>query len=67
MRKTLGACLLALLTTTTALAGEIPNDRPAAQEPADGVTLQGDMSTPLVSEGLTQTVLEVLAVLPSIL
>ena len=75
MRKTLGVCLLVLLLTGSASAGIMQNDAPAppppqpataAQEPTDGVTLNGEMQN-RVAESLTQTALELLAVLPSLL
>jgi hypothetical protein len=43
-----------------------PTPASAAQEPTEGVTLNGEMHTPGMTESLTQTVLELLAVLPSI-
>lgn len=78
MRKTLGVCLLVLLLTGTTSAGEIPNMTPApppsqqtnnTQEPtdadqdqtADGIIPNG------VTESLTQTALDLLALLPSLL
>ena len=76
MRKTLGVCLLVLLLTTPAAAGEIPNDKPAPppsdpattmQEPIDGLMFQGELATSSESESLTQITLELLAILPSIL
>lgn len=72
MRKTLGICLLVLLLTGPAGAGEMPNFPPApppsqpvteAQEPTDNMTPNGIMHTPDLSESLTQTVLDLLAVL----
>jgi hypothetical protein len=72
MRKTLGVCLLVLLLTGSAVAGEMPNLSPApppppqtnaVQEPTDDATLNGDISTPSASESLTQTVLDLLAAL----
>ena len=45
MRKSLGVCLLVLLLTGSAAAGEMPNPAP---------------------DTLTQTVLDLLAVLPSL-
>jgi hypothetical protein len=39
----------------------------ATQEPTNGETLTGEIGTPGVSNTLTQTVLELLAVLPSLL
>jgi hypothetical protein len=77
MRKTLTTAALLLALSCHAFAGEMhtpgspttppPQPASAAQEPTDGVTLNGEMGTPGVSESLTQTVLELLAVLPSIL
>jgi hypothetical protein len=37
------------------------------QEPTGGATLNGEIATPGVSDTLTQTVLDLLAVLPSLL
>jgi hypothetical protein len=60
------------------LAGEIPNP-PAPQAPADGTTLNGEMATPVImhnpgeiqtpglSDILTETALDLLAVLPALL
>jgi hypothetical protein len=76
MRKTLGVAALMLAFCCPTLAGEIPNppaptppqSASAIQEPTGGETLNGEMSTPPgVLESLTQTVLELLAVLPSLL
>ena len=69
MRKTLGVSLLVLLLTGSASAGEIPNLTPApppatanaVQEPTGGEIPNGATDT------LTQTVLDLLAVLPSLL
>jgi hypothetical protein len=73
MRKTLGVCLLVLLLTGSAGAGVIPNDTPApppppqpatsVQEPTDGTTLNGDTQFPGASDILTETALDLLAVL----
>ena len=65
MRKTLGVCLLVLFLTSSAAAGEMPNDSPApssqlisaAQEPTGGYMPNG------VADSLTQIALDVLAVL----
>jgi hypothetical protein len=74
MRKTLGVSLLVLLLTGSASAGEMPFGSPApppsqaanaVQEPTDAAqdpTLDG-----IIPNGLTQTVLDLLAVLPSLL
>jgi hypothetical protein len=75
MRKTLGVAALMLAFCCPTLAGEMPTPpaptppQPAnaIQEPTDGVTLNGVMSTPGPSESLTQITLELLAVLPSLL
>ena len=77
MRKTLGVSLLVLLLTGSAAAGEMPNPAPAppasqsasvtqeptnaAQDPATG----GEMPNP-APDALTQTVLDLLAALPSL-
>jgi hypothetical protein len=74
MRKTLGVCLLVLLLTGSAAAGDMPNDKPAppppptspAQEPTDDTTLNGVMPND-VSDILTEAALDLLAVLPSLL
>jgi hypothetical protein len=78
MRKTLGVSLLVLLLSCSAVAGEMPNGSPtpppsqatnavqeptaAAQDPATG----GEMPNG-ATDTLTQTVLTLLAVLPSLL
>jgi hypothetical protein len=70
MRKTLGVCLLVLLLTGTTSAGIIPNGSPtpppqpasATQEPTTG----GEMPNP-TPDTLTRTVLDLLALLPSLL
>jgi hypothetical protein len=76
MRKTLGVSLLVLLLSGSAVAGEIPNDTPApppppqinvVQEPTDDATLNGDTQSPGASDILTQTVLDLLTFLPSLL
>jgi hypothetical protein len=81
MRKTLGICLLVLLLTGSAVAGEIQNESPApppsqpataVQEPTGGEmqtgqpTLNGEMPN-LAPDSLTQTALDLLAVLSSLL
>jgi hypothetical protein len=75
MRKTLGVCLLSLLLTGSAVAGEIPNDTPApppppqqnsaVQYPTGGATPSGEMPND-APDIVTQTVLDLLAVLPSL-
>lgn len=74
MRKTLMTVALLLALSCTAFGGEIhippaPASAPAntTQELADIVTFNGEIHTPGLSESLTQTVLELFAVLPSIL
>ena len=77
MRKTLGVCLLALLLTGSASAGEMPNDKPApppqpasavqeptnaAQEPTTGDEMHND-----ATDSLTGIALELLSLLPSLL
>lgn len=70
MRKTLGVCLLILLLTGSAVAGEMQNGSPApppsqqtsaTQDP----TLDGIMPNDS-EDSLTQTVLDLLAALPSL-
>jgi hypothetical protein len=71
MRKTISVAALLLALTCPAYAGEMQNDKPAPppqpatamQEPTNGVTLNGEMGTPGLSESLTQTALTLLAVL----
>jgi hypothetical protein len=71
MRKTLGVCLLVLLLTGSAVAGEMPNLSPAPPPPqqtsaVQDTTLDGIM--PNGSEdGLTQIALDLLAALSSLL
>lgn len=77
MRKTLGVSLLVLLLTGSASAGEMPFGSPApppsqpinvVQEPTDAAqdTTGGEIANG-AADTLTQAVLELLAVLPSIL
>jgi hypothetical protein len=78
MRKTLGICLLVLLLTNSANAGVIPNLSPAPPpqqqtsavlEPTDTAlepTAPGEMPN-LAPDGLTQTALDFLALLSSLL
>jgi len=71
MRKTLTTAALVLAFSCPALAGEIgtpgspapPPTSNAVREPTEGETLNGEIGTPGVSDTLTQTVLELLAVL----
>jgi hypothetical protein len=79
MRKTLTAAALVLILSLPAWAGIIhtpgspapeptPTPASATQEPTEDVTLNGEIQIPPVaSESLTQTALELLALLPSIL
>lgn len=71
MRKYLGVCLLVLLISGAARAGEMPNDKPAPPPQTQTSAIQeptgGEMHTPGASESLTQIVLELLSVLPSLL
>jgi hypothetical protein len=77
MRKTLGVCLLVLLLTSSASAGIMPNDTPApppqpasaVQEPKDAVqdpTANGIMPND-APDSLTQTALDLLALLSSLI
>ena len=79
MRRSLGVCLLALLLTGSASAGIMQNGSPtppeaatATQEPTGGEmqngqpTLNGYIPNG-VADSLTQTALDLLAVLPSLL
>lgn len=70
MRKTLGVCLLVLLLSGSAVAGEMPNWAPAPQsaQPTNAVQepAGGEMPND-VSESLTQIALDLLALLPSLL
>ncbi len=68
MRKTLGIAALMLAFCCPALAGEIPT--PPAPQPqsvtADEPTTNGDIQNG-VTDSLTQTALDLLALLPSLL
>jgi hypothetical protein len=70
MRKTLGACLLALLLTGSASAGIMQNNSLAPPPPpanaAQGPTTDGDIST-MSADSLTRLALDLLAALPSLL
>jgi hypothetical protein len=59
MRKTLGIAVLMLAFCCPALAGEIPN--PPAPQPTAAGEIQND-----ATDSLTQTVLDLLAVFPSL-
>jgi hypothetical protein len=75
MRKTLTTAALLLAFSCPAFAGEMgtpgspvpPPTSTAVQETTSGETLNGEMGTPGASDTLTQTVLELLAFLPSLL
>ena len=74
MRKTLTTAVLLLALSCPALAGEIqtpgaptPPPSSAVQEPTDDATLNGEMHTPGVADMLTETALDLLAVLPTLL
>ena len=75
MRKTLGVAALMLALCCSALAGEMPTppaptppqSASATQEPRDAATLNGEVETPGVSGSLTQTALDLLALLPSLI
>ena len=69
MRKTLGVCLLALLLTNSASAGIMGNDTPEAPKQANAIsepTTGGEIPNDAL-DSITQTVLDLLAVLPSLL
>jgi hypothetical protein len=77
MRKTLGVCLLVLLLTGSASAGEMQNGSPtppsqptsAVQEPTDAAqepTADGIMGND-AADTMTQIALDLLAALPSLL
>jgi hypothetical protein len=76
MRKSLTTAALLLAFSCPALAGEMhtpgspeppPPTTTAVQEPTGGEPLPGEVATPGVTEAVTQTMLELLAVLPSLL
>ena len=77
MRKSLTTAALLLALSCPALAGEIhttgaptpppPQPATAAQEPMDDATLNGDTQFPGAADILTETALDLLAVLPSLL
>jgi hypothetical protein len=73
MRKTLTTAVLLLAFSCPAFAGEIATPGSPAPPPPtstaaqDGETLPGEIATPGVSATVTQTVLDLLAVLPSLL
>ncbi|MDT5267968.1 MAG: hypothetical protein QOH49_154 [Acidobacteriota bacterium] len=71
MRKTISVAALLLALTCPAYAGDIQNDSPkppsnAAQEPTGGEITTGEIPDD-TTDALTQTVLDLLAVLPSLL
>lgn len=67
MRKTISVAALLLALTCPAYAGEMQNDKPAPPPPPVTTTQEptgGEMLTPPgLSESLTQTALQLLAVL----
>ena len=81
MRKTLMTAALLLALGCSTFAGEMhtgspqpppgimhnPSPTSPVQEPAGDVTLNGEIPTPGVSDILTETALELLAVLPALL
>jgi hypothetical protein len=77
MRKALATTVLVLVLCHVTSAGEMPTPGSPApppsqsastvQEPTDDMTLDGIMHTPGVSDILTETALDLLAVLPSLL
>jgi hypothetical protein len=72
MRKTISVAALLLALTCPAYAGDIQNDSPkppapAVQETTDDATVNGDTQFPGVSDILTQSALDLLALLPSLL
>lgn len=72
MRKTLGVVALMLALCCPALAGEIPTPpapQPASavQEPTDDATVNGIIYDPVVTDILTETALDLLAILPALL
>ena len=77
MRKALATTVLALVLCHVTSAGVMPTPgsptppppQPASavQEPSDDATLNGVMPTPGVSDILTETAINLLALLPSLL
>lgn len=76
MRKTLGVCLFVLLLTGSVSAGEMPNFSPAPPPPASAMQEPTDaLQDPTVNgiipndapDSLTQTALDLLALLSSLL
>ena len=76
MSKAIRASALILLLACSAQAGWMPNGAPAppppeppsaVEEPTNDTTLNGEMSTPDVSDILAEAALDLLAVLPSLL
>jgi hypothetical protein len=69
MRKTLGVCVLVLLLSGSAVAGEMPNDGPAPPQSTGAIqeqTTDGEISTTSAGS-LTRLALDLLAALPSLL
>lgn len=77
MRKVLATTVLTLVLCHVTSAGVMPTPgsptppppQPASavQEPTNDATLNGDMSTPSALDILTETALDLLALLPSLL
>jgi hypothetical protein len=73
MRKTLGVSLLVLLLTGSANAGIMPNDAstppppPSQPATADPEPTDAEQAGEMPSDVLTQTALDLLALLPSLL
>lgn len=76
MRKPLSVAVLVLTFCCPVSAGIIHNPAPeppppapasAVQEPTDDATLNGEIHTPGLSDILTETALDLLAVLPALL
>jgi hypothetical protein len=69
MRKILGVCLLVLLLTVPAVAGEIPNWPPTPPQPANAVQepMVTQETNDVAKDDLTQTALDLLALLASLL
>jgi hypothetical protein len=76
MSKAIRTAVLVLLLASSAQAGYIPNGSPTPPPPTqpastvqetNAPTLNGEMSTPGVTENVAEIALELLAVLPSLL
>ena len=69
MRKTLGVCALTLLLTCSAVAGEIPNDKPEPPPPTSTIqetTTEGEIPND-APDSLTQMALDLFVALQSLL